>query len=217
MHATPRGAFHVSRRTRDPASPINAPRRPRTLSCTPRAMAHVCMPLRVCSLIKPDNEPAARFNHILKFLNQTAGLSGNATNAQSVLYDNSVYLSEKHHADRNIALAYYMRESGSFGKVGPAVPRRVLHRVVTCLRRGRERILVRCGLWRSPAESRAGCECACAPRVAPHVSPAMVRHVRVARHADQAARAPLRRTPCLQHGATRCNEAKRVVTQHNVL
>jgi glutaminase len=76
----------------------------------------VC-PCRVCSLLKPDCEPASRFNHILRFLNQTAGLSGNTVSAQSVLYDNSVYLSEKHHADRNIALAYYMRESGSFGKV----------------------------------------------------------------------------------------------------
>ena len=28
--------------------------------------------------------------------------------------DNSVFLSEQHHADRNISLAYYMRENGAF-------------------------------------------------------------------------------------------------------
>ena len=110
-------------------------------------------PCRVCSLLKPDCEPASRFNHILRFLNQTAGLSGNTVSAQSVLYDNSVYLSEKHHADRNIALAYYMRESGSFGKVRSndrtqppelTAPTRRRHRKVN---RARTR-----GMWGSMAQ-----------------------------------------------------------------
>jgi len=29
-------------------------------------------------------------------------------------FDNSIFLSEQHHADRNISLAYYMRENGAF-------------------------------------------------------------------------------------------------------
>ena len=29
-------------------------------------------------------------------------------------FDNSVFLSEQHHADRNIYLAYYMRENCAF-------------------------------------------------------------------------------------------------------
>ena len=34
--------------------------------------------------------------------------------AMDIGSDNSVFLSEQHHADRNISLAYYMRENGAF-------------------------------------------------------------------------------------------------------
>ena len=42
-------------------------------------------------------------------------------NIGKVGFDNSVFLSEKHHADRNISLAYYMRENNAFpADVGPS-------------------------------------------------------------------------------------------------
>ena len=63
--------------------------------------------IMVASQIGKKLEPAKRFN-IIK--NTYSKMAGN----ESVGFDNSVYLSEYHHADRNISLAYYMRENGAF-------------------------------------------------------------------------------------------------------
>lgn len=65
--------------------------------------------MMTCSLIAADREPSARFDMLQKFICRLSGFGGHA-----IGYDNSVYLSEKCHADRNISLAYYMRENKAF-------------------------------------------------------------------------------------------------------
>ena len=60
------------------------------------------------SLINPTEEPSDRYNSILENYNDIAGHIGKIT------YDNSVFLSEKQNPDRNIALAYFMREKKAF-------------------------------------------------------------------------------------------------------
>ena len=70
--------------------------------------------IMVSSLILPDEEPSSRFETVNMYYQKLSG------NLDKVGFDNSVYLSEQHHADRNISLAYYMRESKAFEKnVGP--------------------------------------------------------------------------------------------------
>lgn len=64
--------------------------------------------IMVSSLIKSQEEPAHRFGYLKDFYQKLAG------NRESVGFDNGVFLSEKHHADRNISLAYYMRENGAY-------------------------------------------------------------------------------------------------------
>ena len=59
------------------------------------------------ALIKPEYNAADRFDHVLQFWKKMAG-------GHSPGFDNAVYLSEKETADRNFALAYFMRENGSF-------------------------------------------------------------------------------------------------------
>ena len=63
--------------------------------------------IMISSLIHTNREPSKRFDAVLQYLH-TFG------NAEHIGYDNSVYLSEQHHADRNISLAYYMRENKAF-------------------------------------------------------------------------------------------------------
>ena len=63
--------------------------------------------IMVASQIGKDIEPAKRFNIIKSSYSKLAGNN-------KVGFDNSVFLSEQHHADRNISLAYYMRENGAF-------------------------------------------------------------------------------------------------------
>ena len=63
--------------------------------------------IMVASQIGKNIEPAKRFNIIKSFYSRLAGNN-------KVGFDNSVFLSEQHHADRNISLAYYMRENGAF-------------------------------------------------------------------------------------------------------
>ena len=65
--------------------------------------------IMVSSQVGKKMEPGKRFN-ILK--EKYSKLSGN----KKVGFDNSVFLSEQHHADRNISLAYYMRENGAFNE-----------------------------------------------------------------------------------------------------
>jgi glutaminase len=64
--------------------------------------------IMVSSLIEPNKEPSYRFNTVKEFYQKMSGGIG------KVGFDNAVFLSEKHHADRNISLAYYMRENGAF-------------------------------------------------------------------------------------------------------
>lgn len=59
------------------------------------------------SLIKPNAPLADRFDYVMSVWRS---LSGN----QRPGFDNSVYLSEKETADRNFALAYFMRENRAF-------------------------------------------------------------------------------------------------------
>jgi len=59
------------------------------------------------SLIKPHQPLADRFDYIMSVWRALAG--GRKTG-----FDNSVYLSEKATADRNFALAYFMRENNAF-------------------------------------------------------------------------------------------------------
>ena len=78
--------------------------------------------IMVSSLLHTKEEPSERFEKILKMINKIAGIDPyeqNKKSEDSVLFDNSVYLSERHHADRNISLAYYMRGSGAYGKEKP--------------------------------------------------------------------------------------------------
>jgi glutaminase len=63
--------------------------------------------IMTCSLIKPELEMADRFDYVMKYWSL---LSGNS----SVVFNNSVYLSERLTADRNFALGYFMRENNAF-------------------------------------------------------------------------------------------------------
>lgn len=68
--------------------------------------------MMVCSLLHPNDEPSDRFEYILKSLEKMSGHIG------KIGFDNSVFLSEEQHADRNISLAYFMRENKAFdGKI----------------------------------------------------------------------------------------------------
>ncbi|NQY74697.1 MAG: glutaminase A [Candidatus Margulisbacteria bacterium] len=60
-----------------------------------------------CALIRPDLNISDRFDHVLSVWGKLSG-GGN------VGFNNSIYLSEKQTADRNFALAYFMRESNAF-------------------------------------------------------------------------------------------------------
>jgi glutaminase len=60
-----------------------------------------------CSLIDRENNSADRFDKVSKTWDALCG--GKAVN-----FNNSVYLSERQTADRNFALAYFMREKNAF-------------------------------------------------------------------------------------------------------
>ena len=64
--------------------------------------------IMIASLICPDKEPSERFDIVKQYYHKMTG------NIGDVGFDNSTFLSEKCHADRNMSLAYYMRESNSF-------------------------------------------------------------------------------------------------------
>jgi glutaminase len=71
--------------------------------------------IMIASLIEPKKEPSKRFETVKNFYQKMTGNNGN------IGFDNSVFLSEKHHADRNISLAYYMRENKAFPEnTGPS-------------------------------------------------------------------------------------------------
>ncbi len=60
-----------------------------------------------CSLIKPGKSPSDRFDHVSSTWNRLCA-------GRKVGFNNSVYLSERSTADRNFALAYFMRENQAF-------------------------------------------------------------------------------------------------------
>ena len=64
--------------------------------------------IMVTSFLYPNEEPSEQFENIKKFYESLCGRIG------KVGFDNSIFLSEKRHADRNISLAYYMRENNAF-------------------------------------------------------------------------------------------------------
>lgn len=92
--------------------------------------------IMVSSLIGADLEPSKRFELVKEFYEELSGGNGvgigrkhiNAegktdgnTDGSTIGFDNTVFLSERHHADRNMSLAYYMRESGAFkGEPSPS-------------------------------------------------------------------------------------------------
>ena len=51
---------------------------------------------------------SVRYEAIKQFIDRLSG------HAAPLGFDNSVYLSEAHHADRNRSLAYFMRENHAF-------------------------------------------------------------------------------------------------------
>lgn len=59
------------------------------------------------SLIRPEASTADRFDHVLSTWKKCC-------NNENVAFNNAVYLSERETADRNFALAYFMRENGAF-------------------------------------------------------------------------------------------------------
>ncbi len=64
--------------------------------------------IMVCSLIKPQEEMSVRYEAIKQFILRLSG------KVAPIGFDNSVFLSEAHHADRNRSLAYFMRENKAF-------------------------------------------------------------------------------------------------------
>ena len=70
--------------------------------------------MMVTYLIDPHEEPANRFEKVKSYYSSMSG------NIGEIGYDNGVFLSEKHHADRNMSLAYYMRENMAFGQNPPS-------------------------------------------------------------------------------------------------
>ena len=63
--------------------------------------------IMTCSLIKPEDNLADRFEYITQVWNKLSG-------GDDVGFDNAIYHSEKESADRNYALAHYMKEVGAF-------------------------------------------------------------------------------------------------------
>jgi len=59
------------------------------------------------SLIKPELSLADRFDHVMTVWKALCG-------GRTCGFDNTIFLSEKETADRNFALAYFMREKGAF-------------------------------------------------------------------------------------------------------
>jgi glutaminase len=65
--------------------------------------------IMACSMIMPHTKPAERFDYVLSVWERLAG-------TVKPLFNNTVYLSEKQHADRNFALAYFMSDKKKFPK-----------------------------------------------------------------------------------------------------
>jgi glutaminase len=81
------------------------------LALDPRGLPHNPMVnaggIMTCSLIRPGDDIADRFDHVAGTWRRLAG-------GRRPGFSNGVYLSERATADRNFALGYSMRESGAF-------------------------------------------------------------------------------------------------------
>jgi glutaminase len=81
------------------------------LALNPRGLPHNPMvnagAIMTCSLIRPDEDIADRFDHV-------AATWRRLTGGGRIGFNNAVYLSERQTADRNFALGYSMREAGAF-------------------------------------------------------------------------------------------------------
>lgn len=64
--------------------------------------------IMISSLLHFDREPSEKFKNIIDFYSKMAG------NIDKIGFNNTVFLSEKRHADRNISLAYLMRENKAY-------------------------------------------------------------------------------------------------------
>lgn len=62
-----------------------------------------------CALLNHQSGPADRFDHVFQAWKDLCG-------GKSVSFNNAVYLSERQTADRNFALAYFMKENKAFPK-----------------------------------------------------------------------------------------------------
>jgi glutaminase len=71
--------------------------------------------IMTCALVRPDLSPSDRFDWLLGRWSQACG-------GARVGFDNAVYLSERETADRNFALAYFMREHKAFPPGTPPRP-----------------------------------------------------------------------------------------------
>jgi glutaminase len=81
------------------------------LALNPRGLPHNPMvnagAIMTCSLIRPGDDIADRFDHVAATWRRLAG-------GRRPGFNNAVYLSERQTADRNFALGYSMREAGAF-------------------------------------------------------------------------------------------------------
>ena len=81
------------------------------LALNPQGLPHNPMvnagAIMTCSLIRPADDVADRFDHVAATWRRLAG-------GRRIGFNNAIYLSERATADRNFALGYSMRESGAF-------------------------------------------------------------------------------------------------------
>ncbi|VDP00424.1 unnamed protein product [Schistosoma margrebowiei] len=63
--------------------------------------------LAICSILQPNLNPSERFKYVENKFSQMAG-------GLPMGFNNAVFLSERETADRNFAIAYYMRENKCF-------------------------------------------------------------------------------------------------------
>ncbi|KAA3674705.1 glutaminase, partial [Paragonimus westermani] len=79
---------------------LNPQKRPHNPLINPGALA-------ICSILQPHLSPPDRFRYVERKFSQMAG-------GQTLGFNNAVFLSERATADRNFAIAYYMKENRCF-------------------------------------------------------------------------------------------------------
>lgn len=66
----------------------------------------------IISLLKPELDASQRYDIIMDYYSRMSGLGS----GKRLGFNNSIFLSERDNADRNISLAYFMREKGALPK-----------------------------------------------------------------------------------------------------